>query len=250
MSWVRIHDAALSHPKIVGLFHANDPFHLWVWGLSYCQMHLTDGLIPIDALPPRTTRSVEQLIARRLWELHPSGYLIHDYLDWNNSREFVAKSRTEAKTRQHRHRSKAADAPMKRVSPSEGVTRDKRQTPSIGLDVLGLDRTSEKEVTEKSTAEPDVGQVAARFCERFAQLYTQHRNGAHYHLKPSLDWSRVCQLLTTWNVARLEKLAVILLTTDDVWISSTDRGIGVFLAKASWCDDRLKAWETEHGVTA
>lgn len=88
--------------------------------------------------------------------------------------------------------------------------------------------------------------MAARFLERYQELYAEHRHGARLHIKPSLDWTRVKDLLLTWDVDRLEKLAVILLTTDDDWVSKTDRGIGVFVSRASWCDDRLKAWEAEH----
>ena len=94
------------------------------------------------------------------------------------------------------------------------------------------------------------GDTAARFLERYQELYAQYRLGARLHIKPSLDWTRVCDLLITWDAERLEKLAVILLTTDDEWVAKTDRGIGVFVAKASWCDDRLKAWEASHDVTA
>jgi hypothetical protein len=50
--------------------------------------------------------------------------------------------------------------------------------------------------------------------------------------------------------ARLEKLAVIFLTTDDPWISSTDRSFMLFAKKVTWCDDRLTVWEAEHGVAS
>lgn len=94
------------------------------------------------------------------------------------------------------------------------------------------------------------GQEAAVFLERYVELYAKHRNGARYHVKPSLDWSRVCNLLNTYPLNRLEKLAAVLLTTDEDWVQKTDRGIGVLVARASWCDDRLSAWEAANGVKA
>jgi hypothetical protein len=42
---------------------------------------------------------------------------------------------------------------------------------------------------------------------------------------------------------RLKKLTVVLLTTDEDWVSETDRGIGILSTKASWLDDRLAQFE-------
>lgn len=97
MAWVRIHDAAMTHPKLVGL--SDKAFRLWVWGLSYAQMHLTDGLITTEAVPKRLKRAAEDLMKNALWERHDMGFKIHDYLDWNDSREVIVKKRTGAKRR-------------------------------------------------------------------------------------------------------------------------------------------------------
>lgn len=108
-------------------------------------------------------------------------------------------------------------------------------------------------VRESQSVQPQndaKGQEAAIFIDHYVELYAKHRNGARYHVKPSLDWSRVCDLLNTYPLTRLEKLAAVLLTTDEDWVQKTDRGIGVLVARASWCDDRLSAWEAQHGVKA
>src|SRR5687767_8860682 len=97
MSWVRIHDGAMSHPKVVGL--SDKAFRLWIWGLSYCQMHLTNGHIPAAAIPP-PLKTAAVLAVSRLWEANEDGsYQVHDYLDWNDSKETVTKKRNEAKER-------------------------------------------------------------------------------------------------------------------------------------------------------
>jgi hypothetical protein len=46
----------------------------------------------------------------------------------------------------------------------------------------------------------------------------------------------------------LEKLAKIVLTTDDPFIAGTDRSFKIFALKASWADDRLRQWEKTNGV--
>lgn len=224
MAWVRIHDGAMTHPKIVGL--ADKPFRLWVWGLSYCQSYLTDGAIVPDAVPARLKRAITDLEKKGLWEKRGTGYAVHDYLDWNDSKDLVQKKRSEAKERMTNARHRTSREVLRRCDVGVGSS------------------------VSEGKPDLDLGNAAARFCDRFQALYSKHRNGAHYHVKPSLDWNRVVQLLGTWDESRLEKIAVILLTTDDEWVSRTDRGIGVLVAKATWCDDRLKAWEAEHGVSA
>lgn len=107
MAWVRIHDAALSHPKIVGIFDWRDPLHVWFWGLSYCQAHLTDGLIVSAAVPKMALKAASELVTRNLWAVIPDGWQVHDYLDWNDSRELVTKKRTEAKDRMRSYRERS-----------------------------------------------------------------------------------------------------------------------------------------------
>jgi len=99
MAWVRIHDGAMSHPKVIGMFDWRDPFHVWVWGMSYCQSHLTDGFVTNAAVPRMGRKAVDELVARHLWETAEGGWRVHDYLDWNDSRDVVTTKRTEARER-------------------------------------------------------------------------------------------------------------------------------------------------------
>lgn len=99
-------------------------------------------------------------------------------------------------------------------------------------------------------ADTATGDRAAALLERYPALYMQHRRGARTLIKPPLDFQRALDICRTWpDDVRIEKMAVIFLTTDEEWIARTDRGFGVFASKVSWCDDRLRAWEAEHGVT-
>lgn len=121
MAWVRIHDGAMTHPKLVGL--SDKAFRLWVWGLSYAQQHLTDGLLTSDAIPSRVRRAAEDLVAKRLWETHDIGFKIHDYLDWNDSRESVIAKRDAAKNRMQRWSDKRVETgEKKRVTDADLAT--------------------------------------------------------------------------------------------------------------------------------
>lgn len=106
MAWVRIHDGAMGDLKIMRL--SDSAFRLWVRGLTYCQTHLTDGLLPREALRDMAAKrkDVEQLgsvlVAGKspLWEaVEGFGFKVHDYLMWNDSREKVVERQDAAKQR-------------------------------------------------------------------------------------------------------------------------------------------------------
>lgn len=90
-------------------------------------------------------------------------------------------------------------------------------------------------MTERSADNDDV----RAFLGRFRELYKIHRFGATYVFKRPKDIVLVKRLLEDFDVARLEQLAVELLTCDDEWVNGTDRGIGILTVKASWLDGRL-----------
>ncbi len=111
MAWIRLDDDYIYHPKFVAL--SSGAFRLWHEGMAYCRKLLTDGVIPQTAL--RSFRyakrsAVDELITpigtdvAPLWERIESGFLVHDYLVWNKSREQELKDREESKVRASRYR--------------------------------------------------------------------------------------------------------------------------------------------------
>lgn len=97
MPWAYLDDSYASHPKIVGLSDA--AFRLHTAGILYCARHLTDGLIGCEVAPtlvPRYRRqALAELVDRCLWHSHLDAgvYELHDFLDWNRSRERVLAER-------------------------------------------------------------------------------------------------------------------------------------------------------------
>jgi hypothetical protein len=104
--YLRLDDGFAEHPKIVGL---SDPaFRFHVSGLLYCSRNLTDGIVPANVLPMIRRvyrRPLGELQDRLLWTALDGGkwWEIHDYLDWNWSREQVA-TRREINRRNARER--------------------------------------------------------------------------------------------------------------------------------------------------
>lgn len=106
MAWVRLHDGAMSHPKVVGL--SDGAFRLWIGGLSYCQMHLTDGQIPRAALhflgaKVKPAAAVE-LVRAGLWTETDDGWRVHDFLAWNDDRATIERKRSANTARVSRWR--------------------------------------------------------------------------------------------------------------------------------------------------
>ena len=97
MPWANLDDQFPKHPKIVGLSDA--AFRLHVSGICYCAQYSTDGLVQADAVrllvPRYKPRSLEELIERGLWIplLDGKAFEIHDYLQWNRSRDEVETER-------------------------------------------------------------------------------------------------------------------------------------------------------------
>jgi len=216
----------MTHPKVAGM--TDKGFRLWVWGLAHSQQHLTDGLIVDDAIPRRLRRAADELTQRGLWELHDVGFKVHHYLDWNDSRETVLSKRSGAKNR------------LQRWSDKRVVNA----TSELDSRITGVGNSN------SSTEEEIVYQRAGRLREELYPLwYAKHRNGARLRLiANSLEFQEAVNLCKTWDDGRLEKLAAIVLTTDDEpFIMKSDRGFKIFALKASWADDRLAQWEREHG---
>jgi hypothetical protein len=222
-----------------------------------------------------------------LWEIVDGfGFKMHDYLIHNDCRdealeriEQADESRRENAERMRKWRlakkeKRLANAPVTapvtvdvtrdRTSQIENVTLLQRSDQNSELRTQKELSLSEREFRDAKTKAlgkerrldplppppPDeLADRAARFLERYAELFVKHRRGALYRAQPHLDLDVACDICATWtDDVRLEKLAVLVLTTDDSWIASTDRSFRVFAKKATWADDKLRQWELEHGI--
>jgi hypothetical protein len=98
MTWVRIDDQFADHPKFLGLGSERlAATGLWLIGLAYANRHLTNGFIPRLALPADASpRLIRRLVEVGLWRETPNGgWDIHDYLEFQPSREEVLKLRED-----------------------------------------------------------------------------------------------------------------------------------------------------------
>jgi hypothetical protein len=95
MPFLNLDDNFADHPKVDAL--SDGAFRLHVAGLLYASKHTTDGYIPATRVTRlmRTykARHLAELMASTLWRPADAGYTIHDYLDWNRSREQIEADR-------------------------------------------------------------------------------------------------------------------------------------------------------------
>lgn len=121
MSWVRIDDGFAQHPKIIAL--SIPARWAFIETLCYAARYETDGIVP-DAIAPNGPVRAE-LVASGLWENSETSVRIHDYLDYNPSREERQRERESWRERRKRTR--------------EGDThRDARERPGRVKDGSGV----------------------------------------------------------------------------------------------------------------
>jgi len=236
MGWFRFDDKAIDHPKFLAL--SDGAFRLWIEGGTYCNRHLTDGLILRSALNGfrySTRKRIDELVAQRLWEADGDSFRLHDYHQWNDSKEEVLAKKEASLARLHKHR-------VKRVSePVSNALRNAHSPSGVGSISSQIEKRKDPFVDESVT------ERAGRFIDRYEALYFQHRN-ARYLVRPQRDYTSEVEVCNTWtDDARLDKLAAIFLTTDHQFAASGARNITQFASMASWCDGQLSAWESKNG---
>lgn len=102
MPWGRLDDSLYDHPKLDALGRSRLPaVGLNTLAQSWCNRWLTDGVVPSDRIPRLggTAALAELLVTAGLWEHTDDGYRIHDFLDYNDSRDDVLAQRASARQR-------------------------------------------------------------------------------------------------------------------------------------------------------
>lgn len=106
MSWFKIDDGFHCHPKV--LEAGNEAIGFWTRCGSYCAQHLTEGRVPRTiALMYGDMHLVDTLVKVGLMTPVEDGWLIHDYHDYNPTKEKVVTEREAAAKRQREARERA-----------------------------------------------------------------------------------------------------------------------------------------------
>lgn len=132
MPWGRIDDTWYDHPKLDLLEDVGTwPDRLAAAGLdslawSWCNRFLTDGHVPAATVAKLGgTRELAELLVRiGRWEVSQTGYQIHDFLVYNDSRQQVLERRQKEANRKAAYRAakSAKKAPKRRPARSPAGT--------------------------------------------------------------------------------------------------------------------------------
>lgn len=174
MGQVSIHSGAPNHPKLIVL--SDGAFRLWFNATCYCSEHLTDGVLPKAIVPSLkrgvTAKQIGELTALKvpgyaapLWEDRGDHYLVHDYLDWNDSREEVQRGRARLRERvkRHRHGRSGGDSNPGGNAPCNGVT------PTV-TNAVGNPVCTEGNFEQRTTNEQETHTGRAREAPNPAQI--------------------------------------------------------------------------------
>lgn len=129
MPWVRLDDGFDDHEKVVELFavagdneRACAALGLHMLALTYCGRKMTNGVVtrglPAKLGGPEYAPAL--LVEARLWETRGTGWLIHDFLDFNPSREEVQGDRSELSRVRAEAGRKGAEARWARDGKKDG----------------------------------------------------------------------------------------------------------------------------------
>lgn len=116
--WARLEDELIDHRKLFAagaLLGREGPglaLALYVVGLLWSNRHLSDGHLPLDVVKrfPHVSKPVavaDALVSAGLWEKNGSGFVIHDYVEYNFSAATVKRRRKQERDRKRRERAES-----------------------------------------------------------------------------------------------------------------------------------------------
>src|SRR4051794_41608440 len=89
--------------------------------MAYCARKLTDGYVPKDRvhrlMPVYKPAYLRELLDGNVWHEADGGYQIHDYLDWNRSREWWTTRREQGAKRISEWRGRGRGRKTREASP-------------------------------------------------------------------------------------------------------------------------------------
>jgi hypothetical protein len=113
--WARLDDGLIDHRKVfiageaIGKNGAAVAIGFFAVGLMWTNKHLTDGYLPLAVV--KSFRHVDRPIAvanaltkAGLWDRNGSGWVIHDYHDFNFTASQIKAKRARDRRRKHEER--------------------------------------------------------------------------------------------------------------------------------------------------
>jgi hypothetical protein len=165
MPWVKLDDTFPANRKIRRL--SDGAFRLHITAICAAAHDLTDGLMtPEDiedlASITKSDRRIDELVRRGLWEAVETGWLIHDYLDYNPSKVKVDTDREAARQRKIKWEETRSEHRSERVRNTSGTLPRTRPVP---VPDPTIEETTTSDVAV-APIRPDVEAICSRLADR------------------------------------------------------------------------------------
>jgi hypothetical protein len=145
LSWFKIDDGFDTHPKTLAA--GNEAAGLWVRCGAYCSRHLTEGRVPrAVALMYGDMHLIDTLVKVGLFEPIEDDWLIHDFHDFNPSKEKVLGDREAAAKRQRDAREKARLAREAKAAKDAAAANRHADSHAVTSGVTNADSHTESDV--------------------------------------------------------------------------------------------------------
>jgi len=123
-TWLKTDDKFPEHRKVRRL--TDSAYRLHHTAMCACAKDETDGLVTEADIAdmehgPRLRKHIDALVAADLWEKVESGWLIHDYLDYNPSHTALNAKRAVDRERQERYRKGRSQEPVTDLSQRDNA---------------------------------------------------------------------------------------------------------------------------------
>lgn len=170
---------------------------------------------------------------------HENGRWTHPRLDHEREKQSTYRQRQSDK--------RAAFLTMKAKLASSEVSAEPPTSYKPAHSLLSSDCNLQTAVsTEKKTSRaPKEPSPAREFLEWFQGEFQRRRGGAKYFVSWEKHMPIIGRLQKGHSSDRLKNHARILLSTNEDWIATTDRGIEVLASKINWLEEKLVQFEKD-----
>lgn len=138
---MKIDDNLPDHPKLWKMEKRRESaLFLFIFALCYSSRNLTDGEVPCGVLESAARggkQTCAAMIEAGLLEQKGSSYVVHDYLEWNRSKEEILAEREAARQRASRKKFARSSPEVRKPDTDTDTDREKPtpqtpQKPTVG----------------------------------------------------------------------------------------------------------------------
>ena len=180
--WTRLDDGFFIHPKARKA--GKDGRAMFLAGLCYAAGQLRDGFIPngdvplIAALAEVDEGERHALVTAGLWEEVPNGYQIHDWLDFNPTKDEITARRNER--REAGKKGGEASAVARAQAKGAAIAQAKsNQTPILEKKILEKKNKSEEKIPAEASGDTKSKRARANNFSGWAEaLWSERHKGA------------------------------------------------------------------------